>query len=844
MYNMRSMSSSSYHLSTTCGCYRSCCFGAEFGEQIVRSGSYSGFCSVKVELRARRHASQLGYVHSSSVLLDREPRVFLAELCTRGENNIGFRRRRKEQRFQKLGFLSFVHTLLPSLERQQRRVRLKGKQECELITCEASLAKDAALLGSPVTWVRTPPIHNHGSNGLEQQQPEATQGKPTTIGRELQIIGVGRKIPAIFNFCSQSPLLSSAEFWRSLQSTSLTSKDFTSNIARNLPFPPPKSGLMLLLQAVAGSTEALDVATGLLQAARDQCCLAVSIVVLPFHFEGQRRRKEAEEAMHILGASSDILIVVEQDALMRQEMVTVAEADCLACTAVLLGIKALSDLLLGDNQVVLDETSYGQQDIDSFEIKSILQQGGKACLGFGKGGSVKAAMGSAALDSPFMHGWLAEEEKGAVLCTVASAAKIEPKEVQEALRLLQDLVGKQQLICTSIQEPSLDTGVVTATIIITRVDDGFVILGGHMTDPLSLGTTEGDPSHTWNGASIEVRNGVDKGVNEKPTQKILKLEQLGSQSGAQSKRSDQPVVSDGKSIPATSNITRPLDFRSEGGVGQSPMATGNAWKAGPSSAAAEEWALSRAQAREQLVAIDPEEETSITIGIRPRVEQQRVVGQHPYQKSAPEVIPVDPAAVPRKGVGAMLDKYRAMLQGRDSSPALAPTTLSQRAASMLENERSTNKLTQVMEIQLNQGLYKGRCQAGQPEGKGRLTYADGSFYEGQWKQGNRHGTGAFYYANGDMYQGSWRNNVMHGQGWLYFHTGDRLHAHYVNGVANGEARYYSVDGNVFFGRLRDNWRHGECLYIESSGSRWREVWDYGMFVSRTPIQDCSGGGSS
>jgi hypothetical protein len=57
------------------------------------------------------------------------------------------------------------------------------------------------------------------------------------------------------------------------------------------------------------------------------------------------------------------------------------------------------------------------------------------------------------------------------------------------------------------------------------------------------------------------------------------------------------------------------------------------------------------------------------------------------------------------------------------------------------------------------------------------------------------------------------------QGWLYFHTGDRLHAHYVNGVANGEARYYSVDGNVFFGRLRDNWRHGECLYIESSGSR-------------------------
>jgi hypothetical protein len=36
-----------------------------------------------------------------------------------------------------------------------------------------------------------------------------------------------------------------------------------------------------------------------------------------------------------------------------------------------------------------------------------------------------------------------EEEKGIVLCTIASATKIEPKEVQEALRVLQNLVGKQ-----------------------------------------------------------------------------------------------------------------------------------------------------------------------------------------------------------------------------------------------------------------------------------------------------------------------------------------------------------------------------------------------------------------
>jgi hypothetical protein len=38
--------------------------------------------------------------------------------------------------------------------------------------------------------------------------------------------------------------------------------------------------------------------------------------------------------------------VVEQDALMQQEMVTMVEVDDLACIVVLLGIKTLSNLIL------------------------------------------------------------------------------------------------------------------------------------------------------------------------------------------------------------------------------------------------------------------------------------------------------------------------------------------------------------------------------------------------------------------------------------------------------------------------------------------------------------------
>jgi hypothetical protein len=43
--------------------------------------------------------------------------------------------------------------------------------------------------------------------------------------------------------------------------------------------------------------------------------------------------------------------VVEQDALLQQEMVTVSEAGTLACTAVLQGIRVISDLLLVRSEV-------------------------------------------------------------------------------------------------------------------------------------------------------------------------------------------------------------------------------------------------------------------------------------------------------------------------------------------------------------------------------------------------------------------------------------------------------------------------------------------------------------
>ncbi|KAE8667271.1 hypothetical protein F3Y22_tig00112428pilonHSYRG00056 [Hibiscus syriacus] len=97
--------------------------------------------------------------------------------------------------------------------------------------------------------------------------------------------------------------------------------------------------------------------------------------------------------------------------------------------------------------------------------------------------------------------------------------------------------------------------------------------------------------------------------------------------------------------------------------------------------------------------------------------------------------------------------------------------LSARAASMLEAERdSPKKWSPIVEMHYRGGVYRGRCQGGLPEGKGRLVLGDGNIYDGMWRYGKRSGVGTFYFSNGDVFQGSWRDDLMHGKGWFYFHA--------------------------------------------------------------------------
>jgi len=58
-------------------------------------------------------------------------------------------------------------------------------------------------------------------------------------------------------------------------------------------------------------------------------------------------------------------------------------------------------------------------------------------------------------------------------------------------------------------------------------------------------------------------------------------------------------------------------------------------------------------------------------------------------------------------------------------------------------------------------VYTGDLRDGQPDGEGKMTYADGTLYEGTWAGGKRHGSGKMIEADGDVsLQGEWKDDVL------------------------------------------------------------------------------------
>lgn len=131
--------------------------------------------------------------------------------------------------------------------------------------------------------------------------------------------------------------------------------------------------------------------------AKDDGALVVGFATKPFAFEGDKRRRNAEEAIDKLRQSVDTLIIVPNDRLLQtiDRQTPLVEAFKVADDVLRQGVQGISDLI----------TVHGLINLDFADVKTVMVNAGTALMGIGRASGDERAVKAAkqAIESPLLE---------------------------------------------------------------------------------------------------------------------------------------------------------------------------------------------------------------------------------------------------------------------------------------------------------------------------------------------------------------------------------------------------------------------------------------------------------
>lgn len=96
-------------------------------------------------------------------------------------------------------------------------------------------------------------------------------------------------------------------------------------------------------------------------------------------------------------------------------------------------------------------------------------------------------------------------------------------------------------------------------------------------------------------------------------------------------------------------------------------------------------------------------------------------------------------------------------------------------------------------------IYNGEFSQDKKNGRGTLTYKDGSRYVGEFINDEKQGRGTLISINGDKYIGNWRHNQQNGYGVMNAVDGSVYSGSFVDGIKEGKGSLKYPDGKVLSG---------------------------------------------
>ena len=221
---------------------------------------------------------------------------------------------------------------------------------------------------------------------------------------------------------------------------------------------------MVFITAGMGGGTGSGAAPVVARIAKQKGILTIGVVTKPFQFEGRRRYQIAEEALNDFTSSVDSIIIIPNQNLFRiaDKNTTLADAFVMADNVLYDGVRSITDLMMMPGLI----------NLDFADIKSIMEDKGKAIMGTGEAEGEDRAIKAAeqALSNPLLDDSNMKGAKG-VLINITGSSELGLDDVETAANIVMEAANPDANIIFGAAFDDQLEDEMRVTVIATGFDD-------------------------------------------------------------------------------------------------------------------------------------------------------------------------------------------------------------------------------------------------------------------------------------------------------------------------------------------------------------------------------------
>ena len=220
---------------------------------------------------------------------------------------------------------------------------------------------------------------------------------------------------------------------------------------------------MVFVTAGMGGGTGTGAAPVVARCAKEAGILTVGVVTKPFHFEGVRRMRVAENGIAELHKVVDTLLIIPNQNLFRvaNEKTTFADAFAMADQVLYSGVACITDLMVKEGLI----------NLDFADVRAVMREMGKAMMGTGEASGEKRALSAAeaAISNPLIDDASMKGAKG-LLISITGGKDLTLYEVDEAATRIREEVDQDaNIIVGATFDESLE-GIIRVSVVATGID--------------------------------------------------------------------------------------------------------------------------------------------------------------------------------------------------------------------------------------------------------------------------------------------------------------------------------------------------------------------------------------